>query len=89
LTGNRVSARQAYLALTVIGLALTWSADIFQIISYASRAFAFYYMLQSAIAATAAWRLPGGGFKAGLFALMALLGALIVVFGQPVEDHSG
>lgn len=89
LTGNRVSARQAYLALTVIGVALTWSADIFEIIAYASRAFAFYYMLQSAIAAIAAWRLPGGGIKAFLFATMAVLGAAIVLFGQAVENQAG
>ncbi len=89
LTRTRVSARQAYLALTIVGLALTWTADIFEIINYASRAFAFYYMLQSAIAATAAWRRPGDRFKAVPFALLAVLGALIVLFGQPVETQPG
>ena len=50
LTGGRVSARMAYVMLTGIGLALTWSAGIFDIISYASRAFAAYYGLQAFIA---------------------------------------
>jgi hypothetical protein len=34
------------------GLALTWTANVFEIISYASRAFAPYYALQAMIAAT-------------------------------------
>jgi hypothetical protein len=88
LTKNRVSARQAYFGLTVVGLALTWSADIFQIISYASRAFAFYYALQAAIASRAACRLPGGWMRSVLFAAMAVTGMLIVLFGQPVENSS-
>ena len=46
-------------------------------------------MLQSAIAATAAWRRPGDRFKAVPFALLAVLGALIVLFGQPVETQPG
>jgi hypothetical protein len=85
LTTSRVSARQAYFGLTAIGLVLTWSADVFQIISYASRAFAVYYMLQAVIAASTAFRLPGGYLRGLQFGALALVGALIVIFGQPVE----
>ena len=86
---KRLSPRQAYLGLTGIGLLLTWSANIFEIISYASRAFAVYYMLQALIAALVSFRLPGGRRRSLLFAAMAVLGALIVLFGQAVEGQPG
>jgi len=85
LSKNRLSARQAYALLTLVGLALTWSADVFQIISYASRAFAAYYALQSTIAAVSAYRKSGNIGQCAFFAALAMLGGIIVVFGQPVE----
>lgn len=51
-SGHRLSPRVGYVILTGIGLLLTWRLDVFQIIGYASRAFALYYALQSAIAAS-------------------------------------
>ena len=53
LTGHRLKPGGAYVILVGAGLVLTWTADVFQIISYASRAFAAYYGLQAAIAAAA------------------------------------
>lgn len=85
LTDNRVSPRMAYALLTVIGLILTWSANVFEIISFASRAFAFYYALQAAIAAMTAWRQPDQKKKALFFASLAMLGILIVLFGKAIE----
>jgi len=84
-TGGRVSPRQAYAILVGIGLALTWSADVFEIISYASRAFAGYYALQAAIAALTAWRDARSSARALAFAGLAALGVAIVLFGEPVE----
>ncbi|MCC2095265.1 MAG: hypothetical protein KDJ29_00145, partial [Hyphomicrobiales bacterium] len=84
LTGNRLSARHGYAVLVAAGLLLTWSSNVFQIISYASRAFALYYCLQALIAAVAARRMQQPGRSAVYFSL-ALLGAAIVVFGQAVE----
>ncbi len=80
LTEGRLSARQGYLVLVVIGLGLTWAADVFQIISYASRAFAAYYGVQSFIAARHA-RGPARAFHGAL----ALLAVAIAVLGTPVE----
>ena len=74
----------AYGLLTCAGLLLTWFSDVFQIISYASRAFAIYYTLQAAIAAVTAWRL-GEQWRSFGFAVLTLLGVLIIVFGQAVE----
>jgi len=84
LTGHRLKPRGAYVILVVTGLVLTWTSDVFQIISYASRAFAAYYGLQSAIAAVAARRQQQMG-RAVLFGLLAVLGLVILVFGVAVE----
>ena len=84
LSGNRVSPKVAYALLAGIGLLLTWTANIFEIISYASRAFAAYYALQAALAALAA-RTQGQRGKMFLFAALAVLGGAIALFGQPVE----
>jgi hypothetical protein len=83
LTGNRFSARQGYALLVAIGLVLTWSADVFQIINYASRAFALYYALQALIAASAAGRC-GQRSRAALFLVLAGLGWAIAIFGEAV-----
>lgn len=85
LTRGHVSERQGYAILTVLGLLLTWSADVFEIISYASRAFAAYYAIQAAIAALGAVRSPAHRHKAPAFAALALLGVVVVVFGEPVK----
>lgn len=83
-TRGVVTEKSAYVLLVGIGILLTWMANIFEIISYASRAFALYYALQSGIAAIRAsqrlhsWQTVG-------FAILALLGAAVAVFGTPVE----
>ncbi|OUS19146.1 hypothetical protein A9Q95_16020 [Rhodobacterales bacterium 59_46_T64] len=79
-----IKERVAYALLVGIGVLLTWTANIFEIISYASRAFALYYALQAGIAAIRAWR--GNHLaKATLFGGVALLGVAIAAFGTPVE----
>jgi hypothetical protein len=85
LSGNRLQARHGYAILVAIGLTMTWSAHVFQIINYASRAFAFYYALQALIASLSAYRSQGRMVLSVLFFLLAILGWLIVLFGQPIE----
>jgi hypothetical protein len=84
ITGGRISDRIAYAILVALGVGLTWTADIFAIISYASRAFAAYYAIQAAIAALGARRDARMGAAAG-FAALSLAGAWVMVFGAPVE----
>lgn len=83
-TKGVVSERLAYALLVGTGVVLTWSANIFEIISYASRAFALYYAIQACIAAIRAsgrgLSLQGAGF-AGL----AMMGMAVAIFGTPVE----
>ncbi len=85
ITKGKMSARQAYALLTAIGLFITWSADIFEIIAYASRAFAVYYALQAAIAATTSNNQKGPMWQTLAFGALAALGLLIAIFGQSVE----
>ncbi len=85
LSRNRITERQAYLLLAVIGVALTWSANIYAIVNYASRGFAIYYGLQAALGAVIAARQNTGWQRVGFYGLLATLGAVIALFGQPVE----
>ncbi len=89
LTRHRISERQTYVILVVTGLMLTWAADIFSIISYASRAFALYYALQAALAAlnTLHKGLHKGAvrWQVCLYGLLSALGLLIAVTGTAVE----
>lgn len=84
LTGGRISARMGYAILVGIGVAITWVSSVFEIISYASRAFALYYALQAGIAAAAAWR-AGHQARSAAFAALAAAGTAILIFGQPAE----
>ncbi len=84
LTRHRLRERDAYVLLAVIGIALTWTADIFQIISHASRAFALYYTLQAAIATVTA-RAQGQKGRAALLAMLVLLGLAVALFGRTAE----
>ncbi|MAQ15230.1 MAG: hypothetical protein CMN30_10610 [Sandaracinus sp.] len=83
LSGGRLRAKWAFLLMAGAGVALTWAADVFQIIALASRAFAAYYALQCAVAARVAGRrrpLP-----ALAFAVLALACLGAAVFGIPAE----
>ncbi|MAA97327.1 MAG: hypothetical protein CMN86_03435 [Stappia sp.] len=83
-SGGRLGERQAYGVLVAVGLALTWTSGVFEIIAYASRAFALYYALQAAIAALGARR-DGRMHLAAGFALVAALALAVTVFGTPAE----
>ena len=85
LTRSRLAPNHAYALLSGVGLVLTWSADIFAIIAYASRAFALYYALQSLIAMLAAWKTRADHRLAVLFGGLAVLGFLILLFGEAAE----
>jgi hypothetical protein len=84
VSGNRVPPHAAYAVLVGLGIFLTWTSNIFEIISYASRAFATYYAIQAGIAATSAW-LRRDMLRFSLLTALALLGIVIASFGQPVE----
>lgn len=84
VTKGMVTERHAYALLVGAGVLLTWTANIFEIISYASRAFALYYSIQSSIAAIRAAH-RGSVRQTVFFAAMAVLGGAITLFGTSVE----
>ena len=85
LTRGRIDTRTSYAVLVGIGLFLTWQANLFEIIVYASRAFALYYALQSTIAAVSDFQAGDRVLRATGFSLLAILGVLIAIFGAAVE----
>lgn len=85
LTGGRIPPRAGYAILVGIGLALTWGMSVFEIIGYASRAFALYYAIQSAIAALGAAQEDNMRVRMALYAALCLLGLAIALFGTSVE----
>lgn len=85
LTSKRLQPRHAYVVLVACGLGLTWAVDVFQVIAYASRAFALYYGVQAAIAALTAAKSARHSNARWLFGFMAVLGLAIAVFGRAVE----
>ena len=84
VTAGRIPEKLAYALLVGLGILLTWSFNIFEIISYASRAFALYYAIQALIAAVSAHQ-GGRPLGAALGIGLSLLGLAITVFGTPVE----
>jgi hypothetical protein len=86
-TAGRIPARAGYFATAVVALAITWMADIYEIIVYASKAFVIYYGLQCSLAALVASR-PGASrspMSGLLFAGGAVLSILVLVFGIPAD----
>ena len=85
LSGSRISPRMAYLMLVLIGLSLTWFSNVFQIISFASKAFAYYYALQCGIASVGAFREAKAPIRGTAFGAFGILALAVLFFGQPVE----
>lgn len=83
MTGGRISARLTYVALAALALGLTWGADIYQIISYASRGFAVYYALQCAIATRLSHEKGGAQWRTASFLLLTLLLTAAALLGIP------
>jgi hypothetical protein len=84
LSSGKLSERMAYVLLVGLGLLMTWTSDVFQIIAYASKAFAAYYAVQSAIAAIVAWHREER-LRAAFFATLCVIAAFAAVFGKAAE----
>jgi len=77
-----IKPRVGYLCVGVVAIGIVWVADVFEIISLASRAFAFYYAAQSTLAAIGAYK-QGRLVLTTWFGLLALVLALICVIAIP------
>lgn len=67
-----------------MAIAITWSANIYQIIAYASKAFVAYYALQSVQAALSAWGL-GKKPRAAVFLSGVVIALLVILFAVPAQ----
>jgi len=81
-TQKRLRVNAGNLVTALMAIAITWAADIFEIITYASKAFVIYYALQSSQAAIAAWGRGRYGLAA-LFGAGVLFAVAVVVFAVP------
>jgi hypothetical protein len=79
-------AKYSYLLILLVTVFITWETNVNQIIAYASRAFALYYMLQCVVALIVAWQdksIPKREFRMASFALLAFICLLVFAFGVP------
>lgn len=79
VTHDHLKAKWATVMVGGGAIALTWSADTLQILAIASRAFAFYYLLQCLVALTLSKTVLQ---RVGLVAVAVVLG-FITVFAVP------
>ena len=84
---KRLPMTTGYLVTAGIAIAITWAANIFEIIVYASKAFALYYALQAVLGAWAALRVakPRRWRAAAVAAVAGVISVLVLVLGESVE----
>ncbi|MEM9015568.1 MAG: hypothetical protein AAGC68_01045, partial [Verrucomicrobiota bacterium] len=88
LTRDRVPMRYAYFLILLVTVFITWETNVNEIIAYASRAFALYYMLQCVVALLILIRnpsLPNRHPKAAGFGFLAIVCLIVFSFGLPAE----
>ncbi|MGA7828646.1 MAG: hypothetical protein WCA04_13340 [Geobacteraceae bacterium] len=85
MSKGKISSRTSYVILVVASIALTWMANIYEIISYASRAFAVYYFLQTTLSSVLSYRTSGYSRRTIGFALLALLSFAVAILGIPAD----
>jgi hypothetical protein len=81
---NKISQNNSYLLISFFAIVLTWLTDVFVIISLASRAFAFYYALQSFEATIIAFK-EKEKLKIACFGLLSFFLFLVTLFGTPAS----
>jgi len=87
-SSGKLSTNHGYLAVSLFAVILIWTADLLEIISFASRAFALYYLLQCVVALIVSYHLyehTGYRLHRAHFATVATILAFIVVFAIPAE----
>ncbi len=82
-SGGRIHQRLTYPVVIGLAIALVWNANIFEIITYASQAFAAYYFLQAVIAMQVAGQRHERAHQLG-FLLMATILLAVTLFARSV-----
>lgn len=79
-TKGKVDEKVAYLFICISVIILIWSASTLEIIAFASRAFALYYLIQCLVAFT----ISQNTAKSLMFSLLIIILAFIAIFAVPV-----
>lgn len=88
ITHNKLPARYAYLLILLVTVFITWETNVNEIIAYASRAFALFYMLQCIVALVVAWQdkqIPKRSMRMATFAFLAVMCFMVFAFGLSSE----
>jgi hypothetical protein len=83
-----LTTRVIYPAIGTGAILLLWTTDIFELVAIASRAFAFFYLLQALLAARLAIALERGGRRIAYvsgYAVLSLLMLFVVLYGKAAE----
>ncbi len=78
-SNQRINTRWGYLFVGVTAMLLAWTSSTFEIIALASRAFAFYYLLQCVVA----FSVCNNTGKRILFVFIGTILAFVLVFAVP------
>lgn len=89
-SGKKLSTRISYLGISICAILLVWAVDLIEIITLASRAFAFYYFLQALLALNFCYRdcSPKSRmtvWRRILFMSVAMALVYIIFFAIPAE----
>ena len=87
-SSGKLSTNKGYLLVSLFAIILIWTADLLEIISFASRAFALYYLLQCMVALIASdhyYERKTHCLHCTHFGAVATILAFIVVFAIPVK----
>ncbi len=87
-SNRKLSTNKGYLVVSIMAIILVWTADLLEIISFASRAFAVYYLLQCVVAIIASrhhYKHKAYYLYMLRFTLLATILAFIVIFAMPVK----
>jgi len=79
---HRLSPRLGYILVVILAIVLIWSANIFEIITIASRAFAAYYLLQCLVALSVNYGRRRWLQSTGFIFIASLL-LLVLIFAIP------
>ena len=87
-SNGKLSTNKGYLVVSFLAIVLVWVADLLEIISVASRAFALYYLMQCFVAMIASRHYYEGRTRLlhmVRFVILAVILAFIVIFAIPAE----
>ena len=87
-TNKTVSMKLGIINVCLVGVILTWSTNIYQIITLASKAFAVYYFIQCLISACLVIKAENDRFrliKFSTYVLLIFLMTLVILFSSSIE----